>query len=121
MTSLKLAIVGGDNEKMRQLTVAENRKEIKEEVRGDVGNIIERLSDLQGDAHIYPIFVLLMEAIFITIRLVSATLFNLLSSAILASHSIISSALFSAKMAAVATLRFYTGWLLVIVKFVWKL
>lgn len=106
---------------MRQLTVAENRKEIKEEVRGDVGNIIERLSDLQGDAHIYPIFVLLMEAIFITIRLVSATLFNLLSSAILASHSIISSALFSAKMAAVATLRFYTGWLLVIVKFVWKL
>lgn len=106
---------------MRQLIAAENRKETQAEVRSDVGNIVERLSDLQGDVHIYPIFVLLMEAIFITIRLVSAALFNLLGSAILASHSVASSALFSTKMVVVATLRFYTSWLLVIVKFVWKL
>ena len=107
------------------MTAPENRKEEKEalkaEVRSDVGNVVDRLSDLQDDAHIYPIAVLLLEAIAITLRLISATYFRLLSSAISIFASLVSTALFSSKIMVIAVLRFYTGWLLVLVKFLWRI
>ena len=107
------------------MTAPENRKEEKEalkaEVRSDVGNVVERLSELQGDSHIYPIVVLLVEAICIGIRLISGTFFQLLSSAISAFTSLVASALFSSKIMIIAALRFYTAWLLVLLKFLWRI
>lgn len=125
-SELKVLTVKAPNMRGGQSIAApENRKEAKEtthaEVRSDVGNIVERLSELQGDIQIYPITVLLMEAIYITIQLVSTTFLHFSCRVFHASHSLISSALFSAKMLTISILRFYTGWLLVIVKFIWKI
>ena len=106
-----------------QVTSAERKEEkdaAKAEVRNDVSEVVTRLSELRSDGEIYPIAILLAEAVCITIRLISTSLLSLLRKTIQAFSSLVALTLSNIKFLIIAVLRFYTGWLLVVVKFLWR-